>query len=293
MKRVLTIVVVLAAIVTGLGSCDKGSSYTKLQQSYDSLVVQNTRNQQELENVLGLIMDVEQEIGKVSTAENKLRIGQATGEFSENDRQQLIEDIRDMTSSLEKNKEELNKKLEELKRKDINISTLNKKISQLQQQIVQKENTIAHMSAVLASKDSLITAQSNRINELAETTGVQEATIALQDKTISEQTKQLNAAYYCFGTSSELRDQKIISGGGLFSRPKVEITDANRDYFMKIDIREMREIPLYAPEAKVLTEHPSSSYELIKDGNKNLILKIEDAESFWSRGRYLVIEVRL
>lgn len=282
------------AIIIGLSACDgKGSSYTKLQASYDSLMVQNTRSQQELENVLGLIMDVETEITRVSNAENKLRMGQARGDFSENDRQQLLDDVRAMTSSLEKNKAELAQKLDDLKRKDINISSLNKKINQLQQHIVQKENTIAQMTAALASRDSLINFQNGRINELNETTGTQETTIALQDRTISSQDKKLHTARYCFGTNSELKEQGIISGGGLFSRTQVLPEGYNKDYMMSIDIREVTEIPLFAPKAKLLTNHPNSSYELIKDGNKNIILKIKDIDNFWSRGKNLVVEVSL
>lgn len=50
------------------------------------------------------------------TAENKLRLGQARGDFSENDRQQrLLDDIRSMTATLEQNKGGLAKKMEDLK----------------------------------------------------------------------------------------------------------------------------------------------------------------------------------
>lgn len=282
-----TIVVVAVSSCTG-----KGSSYTKLQQSYDSLVVQNTRSQQELESVLSLVMEVEEEIGKVSAAENKLHLERANGEFSENDREQLLAEVRSMTASLEKNKEELAKKLEELNRKDINISSLNKKINQLQQQIVQKENVIAHMTEVLASKDSLILAQGQQLDQLSETAGAQETTIALQDKTITEQDRKLNRAYYCFGTNAELKEQNIIKSRFLRS-DEVLPEGYNKDYMMSIDIREVVEIPLFAPSARVLTDHPKSSYELIKDGNGNMILKINDINSFWSRGRHLVVEVNL
>ena len=293
MKHLFSLATIAAIVMVGLSSCDgKGSSYTKLQQSYDSLLVQNTRSQQELESVLGLVMDVEQEINKVSNAENKLRMGQASGEFTENDREQLLSDVRSMTASLEKNKEELARKLEDLKRKDINISALNKKINMLQQQIVQKENAIAHMTQLLASKDSLILQQGQRISELDETTGAQETTIALQDKTISDQDRKLHRAHYCFGTHEELKEQNIISSRFLRS-DKVLPEGYNKDYLITIDIREVREIPLFAPKAKVLTEHPSSSYELIKDGNKNMILKIKDVDSFCSLGRNLVVEVSL
>lgn len=294
MKRIITLVAVTSAIALGFTACDgKGSSYSKLQASYDSLLVQNTRSQQELEAVLGLIMDVETEISRVNAAENKLRVGQARGEFSENDRQQLLDDIRSMTSSLEQSKNELAQKLDELKKKDIDIGALNKKISQLQQQIVQKENTIAQMTAALASRDSLINVQGARISDLSETTGMQETTIALQDRKIADQDRRLHTAHYCFGTNAELKEQGIIKGGGLFSRSEVLPEGYNKDYMMRIDTREVSEIPLFAPKAKLLTDHPSSSYELIKDGNKNLILKIKDSESFWSRGKNLVVEVIL
>ncbi len=294
MKKVIAAVAVAILVTIGMSSCNgKGSSYAKLQKSYDSLVVQNTRSQQELESVLSLIMDVEDELNKVSSAENKLRIGQANGELTENDREVLLNDVRNLTESLERNKAELAQKMEELNRKDINLNALNKKISQLQQQIVQKENTIAQMTAALASKDSLIYRQGERITDLNETTGMQETTIALQDKTIQEQDRELHAAYYCFGTNSELKEQNIISGGGLFSRTQVLPEGYNRDYMIRIDRREVTEIPLFAPKAKVLTDHPSSSYELIKDGNKNLILKIKDVNNFWSRGKNLVVEVTM
>lgn len=291
MKHLFPLATIATIVIVSLSSCDgKGSSYAKLQQSYDSLMVQNTRSQQELESVLGLVMDVEQEIGRVSTAENKLRVGQASGEFTENDREQLLSDIRSMTTSLERNKEELARKVEDLKRKDINIAALNKKINMLQQQIVQKENVIAQMTQLLASKDSLILQQGRRISELDETTGAQETAIALQDKTISDQDRKLHRAYYCFGTHEELKEQKIIESRFLRS-DKVLPEGYNRDYLITIDIREVKEIPLFAPKAKVLTEHPSSSYELIKDGNKNMVLKIKNAESFWSVSRYLVVQV--
>lgn len=50
---------------------------------------------------------------------------------------------------------------------------------------------------------------------------MQETTIALQDRKIAQQEAQLYTGYYCFGTISELKEQNILSGGGLFSRTKV------------------------------------------------------------------------
>ena len=46
-----------------------------------------------------------------------------------------------------------------------------------------------------------------------------------------------------------------------------------------------------AKKAKLLTTHPAASYELTKGADKNLTLKINDPEAFWSISKYLVVRV--
>ena len=65
----------------------------------------------------------------------------------------------------------------------------------------------------------------------------------------------------------------------------------NKDYFISIDIREVKEIPLFAKKAKLRSNHPEGSYEFIEDEDGNLALIIKDENTFWSLGKYLVIEV--
>ncbi|MDR0794991.1 MAG: hypothetical protein LBE79_02910, partial [Tannerella sp.] len=93
------------------------------------------------------------------------------------------------------------------------------------------------------------------------------------------------------GTRKELRDQHIITGGGLFSRTKALQGNFNRDYFIQIDLREVAEIQLFDRKAKVHSNHPNNSYTLSKDPNGNLKLVILEPALFWSLGRYLVVEV--
>jgi hypothetical protein len=117
------------------------------------------------------------------------------------------------------------------------------------------------------------------------------ATTASQSEKLHAQDKALNTAYYCFGTSKELKDQKILSGGGVFAKSKVLQSGFNKDYFITIDIREVTEIPLFSAKAKLKSNHPQGSYQLDKDEDGNLTLKITDVKQFWSLGKYLVIEV--
>ena len=66
----------------------------------------------------------------------------------------------------------------------------------------------------------------------------------------------------------------------------------NRDYFTKIDIRVTKEIKLYSRSAKMMTSHPSGSYTLQRDANKQYVLRITNPQSFWSTSKYLVILVK-
>ena len=84
----------------------------------------------------------------------------------------------------------------------------------------------------------------------------------------------------------ELKEQRIIDGD------RVLESNFNKSYFTKIDIRVEKEIKLYSKYAKILTMHPSDSYTLEKDANKQYVLRITNPQIFWSTSKYLVILVK-
>ena len=88
-----------------------------------------------------------------------------------------------------------------------------------------------------------------------------------------------------FGTKKELKEQQILVNG------KVLQGNFNKEYFTKVDIRVDKEIKLYSRSAKMLTSHPSSSYTLQRDANKQYVLRITDPQLFWSTSKYLVVLV--
>jgi hypothetical protein len=121
------------------------------------------------------------------------------------------------------------------------------------------------------------------VDELKSETTNQKSTIQDQDATI-------HTAWYVFGTRSELKEQKIITSQGLFKPSRVLESDFNKNYFVRIDARKTKSIPLYSSRAKILTNHPKNSYTLEKqDGSFTLL--INNTADFWSISKYLVIEV--
>lgn len=97
--------------------------------------------------------------------------------------------------------------------------------------------------------------------------------------------KQLNTAWFVFGTKKELMDQKIILDDKL--QPTL-----NKDYFTQVDIRKETSIKLYSKAAMILTPHSDNSFFLERDSNNQYVINIIDPEEFWSLSKYLVVRVR-
>ena len=94
-----------------------------------------------------------------------------------------------------------------------------------------------------------------------------------------------NDCYYVYGTRKELESMSIISNNSINTK------SLNKTYFTEIGNDVRKEIKLYSKNATVLSNHPSSSYELGKDSNGNYKLNIIDPNSFWSNTKFLVIVV--
>ncbi len=289
MKKVLFIgISALLLISCGQNSAD----YKKLQAENDSLKQESAQNTAELNEMLSTLNDVQADIQSIRDAENYLTIQQQTGgEFNQSKREQIKENMQLITETLKKNKAQIAQLQEQLNKSNIKSSALQKTLNRLSSELDQKATLIASLQEDLAKKNIRIQELDEMVASLNENVENLSTTASSQSKTISAQDKELNRAYYCFGTEKELKDQKIISGGGLFSKSKVLQTGFNKDYFIAVDIRELKEIPLFASKAELKSNHPKDSYEFKQDAEKNLTLVIKDYKYFWSLGKYLVIEV--
>ena len=278
---------------TLLVSCGQNSAeYKKLKAENDSLKIENTKSSSEMNEILSILNDVEADIQSIRDAENYLNIQQQTGgEFSKSNREQIKQNMQLISETLKKNKETINQLEDKLKKSGIQSSALKKTINRLSSELDQKATMIVALQEDLAKKNVRIQELDEMVSSLNKDVESLATTAAAQSEKLNEQDKALNTAYYCFGTSKELKDQKILSGGGLFSKSKVLQSGFNKDYFISVDIREVKEIPLFAAKAKLKSNHPEGSYEFVKDEDGNLTLNITDPRAFWSLGKYLVIEV--
>ena len=285
MKK-LAVLIVCTAV---MASCDSfsGGSKDQLKAENDSLLMELTQRNAELDEMMGTFNDISEGFRQINAAESRVDLQRgAVAEGSLNAKQQIASDIEFIRKQMEENKEQIAKLQSMLKNSKTNSSQLKRAVESLTQELNAKTQRIEELQAELASKNI-------RIQDLNAVKSELTAENEAKAKTVAEQDKALNTAWFVFGTKKELKDQKILSGSGLFKKGSVlKDGDVNKDYFTQVDIRTTKEIKLYSKDADILTTHPTGSYTLEKDDKDQLTLKITNPKEFWSVSKYLVIQVK-
>ena len=261
----------------------ESKEYKELQAQRDSLLMSSAGIESEAAEMMAVISEVEANFARIREAEKYIATQSAQGEEMTQDTKQRVQDNFKMISEiLQRNKAQLDQLNRKQSAGNKEIVSLKNTIGRLNAEMLESSNRLAELQSELAKKDEQIALLAEDVTALAQEAEQQSATIREQDKS-------LHTAYYVFGTASELKDQKILSGGFL-QQTRVLQDTFNKEYFLKIDIREVTQIPLYAPKGKLWSTHPEGTYEFVKEDGK-LIFVITDTQRFWSLTKYLIIEV--
>ena len=266
------------------------SEVEDLRSENDSLRVAKSQIEREVNTYLKTMNEIEQNLDRVKEIEGYLSL-QSNSEGIEIDQAERInKNIALVTEIVQKNQADMDRLNKDLRRSGLKIKELQSSVKRLTLLVEQQNSTIDTLVSQLSQKEALIAQQEVSIQGLRTDVSDLQSQNEQRQQTIARQDEALHTAWYVFGTRKELKSQKIISTDGLVSPTKVLQSDFNKDYFVKIDAREVKEIPLYAKRVKMLTNHPKTSYRLeLKDGQYTLF--ITDTKSFWSVSKYLVIEV--
>ena len=287
MKKLLLLCVSVAL----LSSCGEMKRNEALKAQNDSLNVALAERDAELEGIMAAFNEVQEGFRLINEAENRvdLQSGAMEGASSA---QKIREDIRFISEKLRTNRERIAELEKQLDNSKYASDQLKKAIAGLKEELAVKTQQIETLQTELASKNIRIAELDDAVAGLNQNVADLTAENAAKAAIVANQDVALNAAWFVFGTSSELKDQKIISKKFLQKTKVLENEDFNKDYFTQIDIRTDKEIKLYSKDAKLLTAHPEGTYDLVKDDKGQLTLVITNPNKFWSVSRYLVIEVK-
>ena len=276
-----------------MASCNVKNSdeYKALQAQRDSLMQATTQNNAELAETNSLINEIEENFRQIREAEKYLTIeSKAKGEMSNDTKTRVKDNFEMINDILKKNKADIDKLNQRLKNNSGQMAAFKKTIENLNAELAERATTIGELQEALSKRDAQIALLQTDVKSLTENVEVLATQTTEQASKIKEQDKELNTAYYMFGTSKELKEAKVVTGGFLAST-KILNEGIERSKFIRVDIRDTQSIPVYDKKAKILSDHPKDSYTLEKDANNKIVVKITDYKRFWSLTKFLVVEV--
>jgi chromosome segregation ATPase len=282
MKKLMIVAVCALAVV----SCNDGVKQANLiaGQQRDSLNQIIAQKENELSDMMATLSDIEEGFREITEAQSRVALAkQGEGTSSA---QRIRENMQFIRNTMKQNKELINKLKQQVREGSFKSEQLKKIVEGLTQQMEEKDRQLTALREELDRKDIHIAELDEQVADLNTNVNNLTEETTKKTQTINTQDKQLNTAWFVFGTKKELKEQKILDDG------EVLRSNFNKEYFTKIDIRIDKEIKLYSKSAQMLTDHPSSSYTLQRDANKQYILRITDPQLFWSTSKYLVILVK-
>ena len=272
-------------------SCgNSGNEIMKLVEERDSLRRVNRKQVERLDNYSKTIETLNETLDSIAYQENMIF-------FNDND---------EMPITKENVKHNLMRFEALLKKQGDKIKLLERQLSESNDSNAQSLSLISHLKEQLNAKNILIAQLKEEVEKknvdiarLQEQMESQRLTISTQTATISElnrrtqrqgealarQDAMLNNGYVLIGSKDDLKRKGILKRGKIVADAALD-----RSKFAKVDIREWREISFTAKRPRMLTNMPSSSYEITTTGNRNFTLTIKSPSDFWRISTYLVIQ---
>lgn len=258
---------------------DQKASFTELLTQRDSTI-----------NDWVLTFDqIEKNLQAIKEKEKIITLNANDREFSKDRKQQITEDIQYINTLLDQNKKKIATLNDQLKKSGGTIKGLEAKIVELEAAMKQSEIEISDLKTALTEKNF-------KIDQLNTKVGEQQAAIEQKDQTITTQTAEMNKAFIASGTFKDLKAKGIVSKEGGFlglGKNKSLKNNVTDNMFSQIDITVTKTIPVNSKSAKLITEHPAGSYEMIREGkDKIAYIEIKDPNQFWKLSKYAVVEIR-
>jgi len=283
MKKYLILLLIPVLFACGRAAKKEAEA---MKAKNDSLMAQTMQKDEAINEFIATVNDIQGTLDTIKMKQNIINLStNKNGELKLSARDQIKSDITSIYMLMEKNKKELSDLNRKMKASNMKVTELQKLVDRLQKDITDKNVEIETLRDKLAKLNIIIETANLRADTLSNVVKAQSGRLNEQQQTLAQQEAALNTAYYIVGTAKDLKKNGIIGKGDKL------LSDFNKALFTKVDIRKLSEVSILSKKAKVISNHPTSSYKLV--GDKKIIqsLQITDYRAFWSNVRYLVILV--
>lgn len=280
------LIISLVVMLLFAGACNR-KEIEQLNQDKDSLRTVNLGKDSVINDMLYSFNEIQANLDIIKEKQSIISVTAKEEKRSEKNVDQINKDLQMINQLMEENNRTIAALRRKLKNSDAKISEMEKMLDRTLKQLEEKNMEIAELQQELISlniKIEVLTASIDTLKQVSKE----------KDMVIDKKTRELNTAYYAIGTNKELKENNIVTkDGGFIGLGKTEklSKDFNMDYFTKIDIREIKVIPLMCKKQKIVTTHATGSYKVHKKDDMFESIEILDPAAFWKASKYLVVVV--
>lgn len=291
---------ILIASATVLFSCN--GKLKQLKEENERLAQEGVTQDSLLNHFMTSFNDFEANLEQIKARENLITMQSGDPEMRKDTKGKILDDLQAISDLMDKNRGIIDDLNEKIKNSEIKNKQFRNMIARLNKQMKERDASIEELKGQLADANFKVEELAVRVSDLnsraealstdnelkAARLSAQDSTLSSQQELIEQQVERLNTAYYVAGTAKELKDKNVV-----VSRKQVN-GDFDPSAFTQIDITQTESIPFDARKARILTHHPSSSYELVDtDEDKHIDqIAIRNPETFWKQSKYLVVVLK-
>ena len=284
MKNIL----LLAGITMLMISCgpDYKTEVERMMRERDSLMAQYDAKDSVINGYMQDIAEIQTSIEGLTAQEEMLnREGANNPEISQDAKTRIMGDIEGIRQMIDQNKKKLSDLQSRVRKSNVKVAELEKMIGSLNSQLAVRDSSINSLNENIFELNGKITTMQSEIDTMITDN-------ARKAAEITDKTTKLHTAYYTVGDYKTLRDKKVLAKQGGFlglGKAKTMVPDFNREAFTQIDFTSTKTIQLNTKSAKLLSTHPTGSYNLLSENKKVTAIEITDPEKFWQASKYLVV----
>lgn len=294
MKK-LFFALVIPVMMFSAGCNQQKEEIARLMVTNDSLKSVSAAKDSMVSDFVNAFNDIQSNLDSIKMKEKIIsNTANSSSEVKARSKDQINSDINQIYKLQKDNRAMVASLRSKLKKSGVHAAELEQMIESLNQQIEEKDVQIAQLKDELTKVNIQVTDLTTKVGDLNANVENLNTITAQKQKVIEDKTTELNTAYYVVGTTSYLKEKKIVTKEGGFigiGRKKALTPDVDKSALTKVDITQLKAIPIMKSKVAVLTSHPKSSYRLT---GKNLSdsLVITNQKDFWSLSKVLVLNVK-
>ncbi len=293
MKKLL-LALVIPVMLLAAGCNQNTEEITALKATNDSLLSIGIVKDSMVVDFVNAFNEIQSNLDSIKMKEKIISKSAGSSELKSRAKDQINSDINEIYKLQLDNRAMLSTLRFKLKKAGIQTAELERMIENFSNQIEEKDVQIAQLKDDLTKVNIQVTDLTTKVVDLNANVDNLSTQNKEKEQVIAAKTTEMNTAYYVIGTTSYLKDNKIVTKEGGFiglGRSKEVVPEIDKSALTKVDITQVSAIPIMKSKATLLTSHPKSSYRLTGE-NASDSLVITNQKEFWSLSKVLVVNVK-